>query len=114
MTGKTARTKGHNYERKIRREFIEIGFSDCNTSRYESIKRDQAKVDLCNTGVFNIQCKAVEKGINYQKLLSEMPQETNYNIILHKKNRKEIAVLSKADFYELLNMLIKNKIINNE
>lgn len=112
MKGNTARTKGHNYERKIRKEFIEMGFVEYNTSRIESIKLDNAKVDLCNTGCFNIQCKAVENGINYQILLSTMPYDNKYNIILHKKNRKEIAVMSKANFYKLLDMLIKNNIIN--
>jgi len=111
MAGKTARNKGHNYERKIRREFIELGFTNCNTSRFESLKLDAEKVDLCNTGCFNIQCKAVENGINYQKLLSEMPKDEKFNIIFHKKQGKEIAVLSKADFYELLEMLINAKII---
>ena len=111
MTGKTARNKGHNYERKIRREFIEMGFTDCNTSRFESLKLDAEKVDLCNTGCFNIQCKAVERGINYQKLLSEMPKGEKYNVVFHKKQRKEIAVLSKADFYELIEMLINAKVL---
>ena len=111
MTGKASRNKGHNYERKIRHEFIEMGFMNCNTSRFESLKLDAEKVDLCNTGCFNIQCKAVEKGINYQKLLSEMPKGEKYNIVLHKKQRKEIAVMSKADFYELIEMLINAKII---
>jgi len=111
MTGKGARNKGLNYERKIRREFIDLGFTNCTTSRYESKKVDDSKVDLCNTDPFNIQCKAVEKGINYNKLLSEMPKDENYNIILHKKDRKEIVVLSKSDFMELLDMLIVNKII---
>jgi hypothetical protein len=111
MTGKGARNKGLNYERKIRREFIDLGFTACNTSRYESKKVDDSKVDLCNTEPFNIQCKAVETGINYNKLLAEMPKDENYNIVLHKRNRKEIAVLSKSDFMELVEILIVNKVI---
>lgn len=111
MTGKGARNKGLNYERKIRKEFIAIGFTYCTTSRYESLKLDAEKVDLCNTGCFNIQCKAVESGINYNKILSEMPKDLNYNIILHKRDRKEIVVLSKSDFMDILGILIENRII---
>ncbi len=40
--------------------------------------------------------------------------ENKYNIVLHKKNRKEVAVMSKPDFYELLNMLLRNRIINKD
>jgi len=68
-------------------------------------------VDLCNTWCFNIQCKAVESGINYIKLLFEMPKGEKYHVLFHKKQRKEIAVLSKADFYEILEMLINATII---
>ena len=82
-----------------------------NTLRFESLKLDAEKVDLCNTGCFNIQCKAVESGINYHNLLSEMPKGEKYNVVLHKKQRKEIAVLSKADFYELLEMIINAKVL---
>jgi len=112
MTGKGRREKGLNYERKIRRELIDLGFTGCTTSRYESKKIDDSKIDLCNTGPLNIQCKAVETGLNYNRILSEMPRDSNYNVILHKRDRKEIAVLSKADFTELLDMLIVNRVIS--
>lgn len=112
MSGKKSRNKGHNYERKIRNEFIALGFTNCNTTRFENLKLDSEKVDLCNTGCFNIQCKAVESGINYLNILTEMPKDEKYNIIFHKKNRKEVAILPKADFYELIEMLISAKVIS--
>ncbi|MGR3220044.1 MAG: hypothetical protein ACUZ8H_09550 [Candidatus Anammoxibacter sp.] len=46
MGGKTSRNKGHSYERKIRQEFIALGWDKCNTSRCESKMTDDAKVDL--------------------------------------------------------------------
>lgn len=104
-TGKTARRKGHNYERKIRNEFIELGYTDCNTSRYESLKLDAQKVDLTNTGNFHVQCKAVERGINYHKLLGEMPRDEKINTVFHKKQRQEIVTMTKQDFYKLLKQL---------
>lgn len=109
MKGKSCRDKGLNYERKIRVELIGLGFTGCTTSRYESKKRDDAKVDLCNTGPFNFQCKAIEAGINYHKLLSQMPKEKNFNVVVHKKDRAEVAVLSKSDFWELIQMLLFTK-----
>lgn len=91
---------------------IEKGFSECQTSRNESKKRDDEKVDLCGTEPFNIQCKAVQS-INLHTVLSEMPDESNYNLVFHKRDRKgEVVAMMKEDFYELLDMLIKNKIIN--
>jgi hypothetical protein len=40
-----------------------------------------------------------------------MPKGEKYHVLFHKKQRKEIAVLSKADFYEILEMLINATII---
>lgn len=96
------RDKGHNYERKIRTELIELGFENCQTSRYASREKDDQKVDLVNTEPFNIQCKAVEKGINYHDLLSQLPKDGNYNLILHKRNRRETVTMTKKDFYNIL------------
>lgn len=102
MKGRAARRKGHNYERKIRQEFIKLGYVDCNTSRYESKMLDDQKVDLTNTGIYNVQCKAVERGVNYHALLSEMPKDKKVNVVFHKKNRQETVTMSKKDFYRIL------------
>ena len=41
-----------------------------------------------------------------------MPQDENYNLVFHKKNRKgTIVAMTIEDFKELLEMLIQNKII---
>lgn len=98
-----SRTKGHSYERKIVQEFKDLGYDESCTSRAESRNRDNQKVDLCNTGNINVQCKAVEKGINYHKLLSQMPKEEGrINTVFHKRDRKEVVSLSKKDFYKLI------------
>lgn len=106
--GRSARQKGHAYERKIKNEFIEIGFSDCETSRYESKKVDDSKVDLCNTGPFNVQCKAVETLGSAHKTLKEMPTDENINLVFHKRNRKgEVVSMMKEDFYKILEVFKK-------
>ena len=101
-----ARHKGHNLERQIRLEFIEMGWKDCQTSRYGSKEMDDALCDLIHTDPFNLQCKAWEHAPSYHDILSEMPQNENINIIIHKRNRKgEVVVMKKEDFYRILKLL---------
>lgn len=108
-----SKTKGSDYERKIRLEMIDLGWTDCETARYASRKVDDSKVDLCNTAPFNIQCKAMEKTPNLFNELDKMPEDDNYNLVFHKKNnRGEIVIMRKEVFYEILQMLISEKIIN--
>lgn len=104
-----ARQKGHAYERKIAEEFRQLGYDKCLTSRLESKKRDDEKVDLCHTGNWNIQCKAVEKLGRYHDILDTMPvEEENINVIFHKINRKgEVVAMRKEDFYRIILRLDK-------
>lgn len=89
-------------------EFIAMGWKDCLTSRYESKRLDDAQVDLCNTNPFSIQAKAWERAPAYHKILSEMPETDNINMIFHKKNHKgEVVVMFKDDFYKLINRIPK-------
>jgi hypothetical protein len=107
-----SKNKGTQYEQKIARELREIGFESCLTSRHASKLLDDMKVDFTCTDPFNIQAKAVEKGLSYHSTLEEMPKDANYNLIFHKKNRKpELVVMLKEDFYELARMLIAEKVI---
>jgi hypothetical protein len=107
-----ARTKGNDYERKIRKELRSSWWPSAETSRFASKMMDDLKVDLVNTKPFSIQCKAVEKMSGYHQLLASMPQDENYNVIFHKKNQKgEIVVMTKDTFYELVGMLKNNNIL---
>lgn len=107
------RNKGNSYERKLAEEFRSMGFSKCKTSRYESKMLDDMKVDLTNTGFFNVQAKAVERlSPGYHDILKSMPKDTNYNLVFHKRNRKgDVVVMSKEDFYEIVEMLINLEIL---
>lgn len=109
-----SKNKGSAYERKLAIEFRGLGFEDCKTSRFESKMLDDLGVDLTNTGCFNVQAKAVERMTkSYHDILSSMPRDNNYNTIFHKRNRKgEVVVMTKEDFYEILEMLIKSGIVN--
>lgn len=105
------RNKGHGFEREIAGEFRGLGFTGCETSRYASRKTDDQKVDLCFTEPFNIQCKAWKSAPSYHRTLKEMPEDSNYNIIIHRRPYQgDVVVMSKEDFYELVCML-KNEVI---
>lgn len=103
--GKRNRRAGHSYERQIAQELKLLGWEKAATSRAESRSRDAEGVDLVNTDPMNIQCKYT-KNLNYAQVLSDMPEDHNYNVIFHKKKRVgEYAILSKNDFLQIVEML---------
>lgn len=92
-------------------------FPDAVTSRSESRARDALKVDLCNTGDVNFQCKSINGRAPYEKILAEMPDEGRLNVILHKMTVKkgnrfytegEYAILSIQDLLALLKLAYGN------
>lgn len=112
MSGKTSRTKGHNYERQIAQEMRELGYTECETSRYANRKLDDACVDLTNTFPFSIQCKAYKNQPNLRKELDKMPEDSNYNLIFLKRPyQKDTVTMDKEDFYEIIKMLKSEKVI---
>lgn len=101
MAIKNARAKGANYELAIISE-MKQWFPDAVSSRSESKRLDDAKVDICYTGEFHVQCKAVEKLGSLHDILDSMPKE-KIRLVFHKRNRKgDIVALRKDDFYKLL------------
>lgn len=105
-----SRTKGHAFERKLAKLFVELGWVRCKTSRSESRNRDDEKVDLCYTAPFNIQAKSVENLGSIHKVLAVMPvEEENMNLVWHKKNNQgSIVAMSEKDFLHILSLLIKS------
>ena len=99
--GRSARIKGHTYERDIMHKFIDRGF-DCKTSRNESRTLDEANVDLYGLPI-NVQCKAVERlQPSIHEILSSMPADGKLNCIFHKRNRKKSVVyMNEDDFFFL-------------
>jgi len=112
--GKRARRKGHNYERTVVKFFKDLGYADAKTSRLGSRLLDSAKVDICDIP-FNVQCKAVEANIDYNKLTGEIegeitkliPGRINLPIIIfHKKNRNTNVVMTLDEFEKLMRQLL--------
>ena len=110
----TNRRKGHDYERQIRREYRELGWLNCETSRYASKMMDDRKIDLVNTKPFAIQCKSLINNPSYHKIFKEMQSDRDdYKVIYHKrKNDGEYIIMQKNDFHELVEMLIYHKIFS--
>jgi Holliday junction resolvase len=113
MSGKTSRRKGHDYERAIRKEFRQLGWKYCETSRYASKAIDDAKIDLVKTDPFVIQCKSTANNPSYHKILDQMkPSMPMFKLIYHKrKGGREYVIMGKNDWLEILEMLVSNQII---
>lgn len=107
-----SRSVGHTYERALRLEFIKLGWDKCQTSRYASRETDDANVDFVNTSPFNIQAKRWKSAPSYHEVLASMPDNGNYNVIIHKRpNKGEVVVMSGKSFFEIISILRYNKII---
>lgn len=116
--GNTNRTAGHNLEREVAKDFVQMGFQNCKTSRYASREKDDQKVDLCYTEPFNIQCKRTNQAPNFQELLSSMPQSNGYNIVIHRRPKRkgtkgagDVAVMDKRTFYAMLYTLKRSDLL---
>lgn len=102
-----SKSKGNTYELKVAKQFEELGFPKVTTSRFTSKEKDDAKVDLCGTEPFNVQCKAVEKTMCLHSVLESMPTDRNINVVFHKKNRRSpIVAMHEKDFLSLVKILI--------
>jgi hypothetical protein len=75
---------------------------------------DDAKIDLVRTDPFAIQCKSTQNNPSYHKIIDQMrPRMPQFKLIFHKRtNNDEYVIMKKNDFYEIMEMLIDNKIIN--
>lgn len=73
---KSARRKGHEFERKIAQELRDLGYTGVVTSRSESKSMDDKKVDLIDTEnrlKCLLQLKSTQATPNYFKIREECP-----------------------------------------
>lgn len=112
--GKTNRNKGNSYERSIAKEWRDLGWDKTVTARSESKNKDNEKVDLCYTEPFNVQCKNSIRSVNYSKILSEMPNDSNVNVVFHKFKSNQYVILKKEDFYNLIKKSYDKEMIKLE
>ena len=111
-SGAKARRKGHNFERLIRKRLLPL-FPKCQTSRYASKMLDDNGIDLFGTYPFAFQLKAVERGVNPQKILSEMIIEKDeYAKLIHKKKGyRPTVTMWFDDWLELTEKMKVEKIL---
>ena len=109
--GKRNREAGHRYERKWAKEFRDLGFTYCKTSRQASRLLDDCGVDLAFIP-FLFQCKNVKANINYGKLITDIETKTKANfppnspelrypvVVAHKK--EDELIVMRADYFVAL------------
>lgn len=97
-----ARKKGHSYELVVRDFFKDLGYTDCVSSRSESKNMDDKGVDLCYTGPWYVQAKAVENLGSIHKILAAMPKESKLNVVFHKRNRQGTIVAMDIESFKTL------------
>lgn len=114
------RRRGNGWELETMHIVREV-YPDAVTSRNESRARDAMKVDLCNTGDINFQCKSINGRAPYEKILEEMPDEGRLNVILHKMTVKKgsrfythgkYAILSIEDLMTLIKLAYGDTSVN--
>lgn len=106
MGGKSARRKGHQWERDCANFFCEIGFGEACRNVTECQSGDG--IDLVNTGRFDVQCKRYKsKGSVINSWLDEIPvSDTNYKLVMAKVDYEEPYVaMPLCDFKELVEIM---------
>lgn len=120
--GKNSRQRGLNFERQLAKEFRELGYPRCLTTRNSSRVLDACKVDL-DIPDFNIQAKNVKANIEYLTVFGEIeealskqyPERLEYiTAIFHKRKGSQLVILKKKDFYKLVEMYLIVKSRANE
>jgi len=103
--GKSARVKGHTFERAVCELLRQRGF-DAITARLESKRLDNLGSDIVTDFPFHIQCKAVERmSMPSHDLLAILAKNLTDkpSCIFHKRNNKgTIVSLSLDDFLNLI------------
>lgn len=104
-SGKTARRKGHNFERDVA-NLLKPYFPD---AKRQLEYQEGLGYDIANTGELSIQCK-VGKSFKIEKALKEAAREKHIPIAITKKDREDIVVsMYWKDFEFFLISYLRNK-----
>lgn len=119
-SGAYSKKKGNRYELKIAHELQKLGFTGIVTSRSESKKMDDNKVDLIDTEgklPISIQLKCTQTTPSYFKIQDECPiKDKPFCIIWNRQEKKEVncvsvgevAMIPKEFLYELLKLYLQS------
>ncbi len=114
-SGKYSRTKGNNYEVKIAHELADCGYPNVVTSRSESKRVDNSKVDLIDLDgklPIDIQIKCTSNTPSFFKIRNAYPRVKPFAIFwnsqvvkegqVNMNSQGELVMIDKDFFYELL------------
>ena len=109
---KKSKSKGGALEYQIVKELKDLGFTGCVTSKGESKRMDNNKIDIIDTEnrlPVNIQCKHYSNTPNYFKISNECTDKSKPFCIVWKKSAGEegvspgtVIIIPKQFFYDLL------------
>lgn len=91
------REKGKRFELKVARWWQQRHGGDVRRSKTVNRDLDNAGVDLVGTDPFLIQCKAVEKNLDYLPILERMPANEGIRCVIHKRNNTRPIVAMYLD-----------------
>ena len=105
-----SKRKGNNYELKIIHELTDLGFEGLVSSRSESKRLDDAKIDIADTlNVLDFygQCKRTKNSPNIEAISEACPLKDKPLIIFwskesDKQSNNEYVYMPKDYFYKLL------------
>ena len=107
---KKSKSKGSNYELKIIKELISLGYDGLVSSRSESKRLDDSKIDVAdpnNVLDFYVQCKATANTPSIVKINREVgkkdkPLAIFWNYQNNSTISEEFVVIPKEYFYKLI------------
>lgn len=113
-TGRYAKQKGNNYELKIIKELIALGYNGLKSSRSESKNLDNDKIDIAETEdklPMYVQCKCTKVYPDVIANIKNCPRKDRPLVIMWNKqvvknqnmgSDGEFVIMTKDFFYELL------------
>ena len=100
--GKSARTKGHSFERRVAQDFRDIDFDDAMTARAGDRAQDEAGCDIVNVLPFKVQCKAKKDYVSVSTMEEVKVSYGEIPVVVTKADRKKIRVILNYDDFLLL------------
>ena len=88
--GKSQRTKGHQFERRVAADMREIGYEEARR-QLEYNEDDANGIDIQNTKPFAVQCKAMKQQPNVPKVMKEIKHSFDeIPVVVYKVDNKGI------------------------
>lgn len=91
-----AKQKGKRFELRIARLWESVHGGKVKRSSTVNKELDDEGVDLVGTDPFLIQCKAVERNLDYLPILERMPKD-GIRVVVHKRNNQPPLVCMYLD-----------------